>query len=162
MCGTHALLSSGLTSYVPSYLRTCKYLFIADACIPTIFGCNSATWGSKLGMRQMILARYTFGWDFLRDIGLNIVSLYQKRYYGIILPCILNLASVIGFSVSNCILGGQTLASVTNGNLSWTYVINYQLSQDICWKTVVRRVGIVVFTIVSVLVSFFGYRFLNW
>ncbi|KAF8189306.1 hypothetical protein BJ912DRAFT_377421 [Pholiota molesta] len=76
-------------------------------------------------MRQMILARYTFG------------------YYGVILPCVLNLASVVGFSVSNCILGGQALASVTNGHLSWT-------------------VGIVVFTAISVLVSFCGYRFLNW
>ncbi|KAF8898130.1 NCS cytosine-purine permease [Gymnopilus junonius] len=91
----------------------------------TIFPAYFSTWGAHLGMRQMTLSRYTFG------------------YYGVIIPCILNLIGIIGFCTLNCILGGQALASVTNGHLSWT-------------------VGIVIFTVVSVLVSFFGYNFLHW
>ncbi|KAF9459715.1 NCS cytosine-purine permease [Collybia nuda] len=83
------------------------------------------TWGPKLGMRQMIIARYAFG------------------YYGVIVPCILNLIVMCGFSVLNCILGGQTLSSVSNGNLSWT-------------------VGIVIIAAIALLVSFCGYKVLNW
>ncbi|KAF4616321.1 hypothetical protein D9613_008493 [Agrocybe pediades] len=102
----------------------CLVVFIFNlvcAAIPAYL----ATWGAQLGMRQMTLARYTFG------------------YYGVIVPCFLNLLGVIGFSVLNCILGGQALASVTEGRLSWT-------------------VGIVIFAIMSIIVSFFGYRFLHW
>ncbi|CAL1709092.1 unnamed protein product [Somion occarium] len=83
------------------------------------------TWGPKIGLRQMCQARYSFG------------------YYGIILPSILNMASMMGFCILNCILGGQTLSSVSNGNLSWS-------------------VGIVIISVISLLVSFCGYRVLNW
>ena len=44
------------------------------------------------------------------------------RYYGVIIPCIMNLISMVGFSVLGCILGGQALASVTDDHLSWTSV----------------------------------------
>ncbi|KAH9477683.1 Purine-cytosine permease fcyB [Psilocybe cubensis] len=98
-------------------------LFFGAFC--SIFPAYYSTWGACLGMRQMTLSRYTFG------------------YYGVIVPSILNLLGVIGFATLNCIVGGQALASVTNGHLSWT-------------------VGIVVFTAVSVIVSFFGYKFLHW
>ncbi|KAJ3510104.1 hypothetical protein NLJ89_g4866 [Agrocybe chaxingu] len=108
-------------------------LTVRDSCLAilgfnifcTIFPAYFCTWGPKLGMRQMILARYTFG------------------YYGVIVPCALNLLTGLGFAVLNCILGGQTLASVTDGRLSWT-------------------VGIVIFTLISLFVSFWGYKFLHW
>jgi purine-cytosine permease-like protein len=32
----------------------------------------------------------------------------------------LNIIGMMGFSILNCILGGQTLAAVSNGSLSWT------------------------------------------
>ncbi|KAI0795398.1 cytosine-purine permease [Abortiporus biennis] len=91
------------------------------AILPAYF----TTWGPKLGLRQMCQARYSFG------------------YFGVIPPSILNLASMTGFCILNCILGGQTLASVSNGNLSWT-------------------VGIVIIAVVSLLVSFCGWKVLNW
>ncbi|KAF9525402.1 NCS cytosine-purine permease [Crepidotus variabilis] len=108
-------------------------LGLRDSCLTILFFnllCCSfpayfCTWGPKLGMRQMIISRYSFG------------------YYGVILPCIMNLIGMIGFSILNCILGGQALASITNQNLSWT-------------------VGIVVVAIISLLVSFCGYTVLNW
>ncbi|ESK86250.1 cytosine-purine permease [Moniliophthora roreri MCA 2997] len=84
-----------------------------------------ATWGPRLGLRQMVQSRYSFG------------------YYGVILPCVLNLISMTGFCILNTILGGQTLAAVADGNLSWT-------------------VGIVIIAIISLFLSFCGYDVLNW
>ncbi|KAF9268967.1 NCS cytosine-purine permease [Marasmius fiardii PR-910] len=84
-----------------------------------------ATWGPRLGLRQMVQARYSFG------------------YYGVVVPCILNLINMIGFCILNCIIGGQTLASVADGHLSWS-------------------VGIVIIAIISLVVSFCGYNVLNW
>lgn len=40
------------------------------------------------------------------------------------LCCLLNLIGMCGFSILNCILGGQALASVSNQDLSWTYVLH--------------------------------------
>ncbi|GLB39204.1 putative purine-cytosine permease (2.A.39) family protein [Lyophyllum shimeji] len=107
-------------------------LGVRDSCLVILFfnllccalPAYFTTWGPKLGMRQMISARYSFG------------------FYGVIIPCILNLIVMIGFCVLNSILGGQALASV-NGKLSWT-------------------VGIVIVDVISLLVSFCGYKLLNW
>ncbi|EDR06614.1 NCS cytosine-purine permease [Laccaria bicolor S238N-H82] len=108
-------------------------LGLRDSCLSILFfniiccgpPAYMATWGPKLGMRQMIISRYSFG------------------YYGVIIPCIINLIGLIGFSVLNCILGGQALASAGNGSLSWA-------------------VGIVVIAVISLFVSFCGYGILNW
>ena len=43
-----------------------------------------------------------------------------NRYYGVIIPNLFNLVTMVGFMILNCILGGQTLAAVSDGNLSWT------------------------------------------
>ncbi|KIM74151.1 hypothetical protein PILCRDRAFT_828567 [Piloderma croceum F 1598] len=83
------------------------------------------TWGPKLGLRQMVQARYSFG------------------YYGVILPCIFNLIGMCGFCILNSILGGQTLAAVADNDLSWS-------------------VGIVIIAVISLLISFCGYKVLNW
>jgi len=48
-----------------------------------------------------------------------------------------------GFSILNCILGGQALASVSDQNLSWT-------------------IGIVIIGLISLFVSFCGHSVLNW
>jgi len=66
------------------------------AILPSYF----ATWGPKLGLRQMCTARYTFG------------------YYGVMLPSLLFVLNGVSFCVLNCILGGQALASIAN--ISWT------------------------------------------
>ncbi|KAG5642670.1 hypothetical protein DXG03_002354 [Asterophora parasitica] len=63
-------------------------------------------------------------------------------FYGVIIPCIVNLVVMIGFMVLSSILGGQALASV-NGQLSWT-------------------VGIVIVDVIALLVSFCGYKVLSW
>ncbi|OAX40581.1 hypothetical protein K503DRAFT_687249 [Rhizopogon vinicolor AM-OR11-026] len=71
-----------------------------------------------------------------------IQSRYSFGYFGIIIPAILNLIGLCGFNILNGILGGQALASVTN-NMSW-------------------NVGIVIIYIIALLISFMGYRVLNW
>ncbi|KAI5117823.1 hypothetical protein M0805_003301 [Coniferiporia weirii] len=91
-------------------------------CIPPAY---LSTWGPKLGLRQMCQARYSFG------------------FFGVVVPCIFNLATMCGFMILNCILGGQTLAAVSGGHLSWT-------------------VGIVIIAVISLLISFCGYRVIIW
>lgn len=71
-----------------------------------------------------------------------IQSRYSFGYFGIIIPAILNLIGLCGFNILNGILGGQALASVTT-NMSW-------------------NVGIVIIFIIALLISFMGYRVLNW
>jgi hypothetical protein len=53
-----------------------------------------------------------------------------RRYYGVIVTCVFNLVVMFGFCVLNCILGGQSLSSVTGGSMSWTLVHAYY---DIPW-----------------------------
>ncbi|KAF8639470.1 hypothetical protein AX17_001490 [Amanita inopinata Kibby_2008] len=55
-----------------------------------------AVFGPKLGMRSMVQARYSWG------------------YYAVMVPSTLNVISMQGFFIVNCIIGGQTLASVSN------------------------------------------------
>ncbi|KAF4582430.1 hypothetical protein EYR38_002550 [Pleurotus pulmonarius] len=108
-------------------------LGLRDACLVilffnlvcTAFPAYLSTWGPKLGLRQMVQARYSFG------------------FHGVMLPCVMNLIGITGFCILNCILGGQTLSSVTDGHLTWT-------------------VGIVVTAVISLLLSFCGYRVLGW
>ncbi|KAK0192388.1 permease for cytosine/purines, uracil, thiamine, allantoin-domain-containing protein [Armillaria mellea] len=108
-------------------------LGVRDSCLVILFfnllcalpPAYLTTWGPQLGLRQMVQARYSFG------------------YFGVIIPCILNLIGMCGFCILNCILGGQTLSSVADGNLSWT-------------------VGIVVISIISLLVSFCGIKVIGW
>ncbi|KAJ7634710.1 permease for cytosine/purines, uracil, thiamine, allantoin-domain-containing protein [Roridomyces roridus] len=91
-------------------------------CIPPGY---LSTWGPKLGLRQMVQARYSFG------------------YFGVLGPVLLNLIGMTGFCILDCILGGQTLAAVADGNLSWS-------------------IGIVIIAVVSLLVSFCGWKILHW
>ncbi|KAH7099646.1 purine-cytosine permease [Auriculariales sp. MPI-PUGE-AT-0066] len=61
--------------------------------IPAYF----STFGPKLGLRQMVQARYTFG------------------FWLTMLPAGLNLATMMGYLVLSCILGGSLLSSASVG-----------------------------------------------
>ncbi|KAF5335050.1 hypothetical protein D9758_016322 [Tetrapyrgos nigripes] len=124
----------GILSFSAGTLGPAVYsLSKGDSCLVILFFnllcCTPVayfvTWGPKLGMRQMIQARYSFG------------------YYGVIVPSILNLIGGFGFCILGCIVGGQTLASVTDGRMSWT-------------------VGIVIITAIALFLTFCGYNVLNW
>ncbi|CAE6446974.1 unnamed protein product [Rhizoctonia solani] len=79
------------------------FINLLSATLPAYF----STFGPRLGMRQMIVSRYSFG------------------FYGSIIPSLLNLITFMGFLILNLILGGETLAAVSGyeaghgGGLSW-------------------------------------------
>ncbi|KAG1729730.1 cytosine-purine permease [Suillus lakei] len=83
-----------------------------------------AVFGPKLGMRAMVQARFSWG------------------YFGAIIPAVLNIFSLEGFLVLNCIIGGQTIASLSS-HLDDT-------------------LGIVIIGIISLVVTFCGYRVIHW
>ncbi|KDQ60052.1 hypothetical protein JAAARDRAFT_32429 [Jaapia argillacea MUCL 33604] len=98
-------------------------VFLVDlivCAIPAYF----AVFGPKLGTRGMVQSRFSWG------------------YYGSILPSVLNVFSMQGFLILNCIIGGQTLASVSD-----------QLNDTL---------GIVIIGVISLVVTFCGYKVIHW
>ncbi|KAL3454968.1 permease for cytosine/purines, uracil, thiamine, allantoin-domain-containing protein [Aspergillus heterothallicus] len=83
-----------------------------------------STFGSRTGLRQMLHARFTFG------------------YWLVSIIVLLNLCTIAGFGVVSSVLGGSTLAAVSNGSIDDT-------------------AGIVVIGICGMIVSFGGYKFLH-
>ncbi|OTA65747.1 hypothetical protein K449DRAFT_391709 [Hypoxylon sp. EC38] len=111
----------------PSYglgLRDCSlvilFFCLLTAAIPAYLG----TLGPKTGLRQMIQARFSFG-----------------RYL-VSVPVVLNLATLTGFCVIICVIGGQCLSAVAGGSLT-------------------PAVGIVIMGILALLISFCGYEVLH-
>ncbi|KAG9249603.1 permease [Emericellopsis atlantica] len=84
-----------------------------------------ATLGPKTGMRQMIQARYSFG-----------------RYL-VSIPVLLNLATLTGFIIIICVIGGQCLSAISDGYLT-------------------PNAGIVVISLLGLLISFCGFRVLHY
>ncbi|RYP04860.1 hypothetical protein DL764_004183 [Monosporascus ibericus] len=111
----------------PTYglrLRDCAlvilFFSLLTAAIPVYLG----TLGPKTGLRQMIQARYSFG-----------------RYL-VSVPVILNLATLTGFCVITCVVGGQCLSAIRDGSVS-------------------EAVGIVVIGLLALFISFCGYDVLH-
>jgi NCS1 nucleoside transporter family len=69
-------------------------IFNALGVLPVAF---FSTLGPKLGLRQMTISRFAFGW-----VGGIIMALF-------------NVAACIGWSAVNVIIGGQLIADLTNG-----------------------------------------------
>ncbi|KAH7882408.1 permease for cytosine/purines, uracil, thiamine, allantoin-domain-containing protein [Phlebopus sp. FC_14] len=93
---------------------------ILSCLLPAFF----AMFGPKLGTRAMVQSRFSWG------------------FYGAIIPSALNVFSCQGFLILNCIIGGQTIASVSS-HLDDT-------------------LGIVIIAVISLVVTFSGYRILHW
>ncbi|KAG8692450.1 hypothetical protein FRC08_009767 [Ceratobasidium sp. 394] len=117
--GTLGPLSSGLS------FRESAGVIVGFSLMAGIPPAYLSTFGPKLGLRQMVQARYSFGW------------------YATAIPGVLQLLGIVGYNIINVILGGQIISVVSGGKLSW-------------------NVGIVVITVVSLVITFFGYRVLNW
>ncbi|KAG2068859.1 hypothetical protein BDR04DRAFT_1102605 [Suillus decipiens] len=83
-----------------------------------------AVFGPKLGTRAMVQARFSWG------------------YFGAIIPAILNVFSLEGFLILNCIVGGQMLASLSSH--------------------IDDTLGIIIIAIISLVVTFCGYRVIHW
>ncbi|KAJ2970123.1 hypothetical protein NUW58_g9792 [Xylaria curta] len=105
-------------------LRDCSLVILFFCLLCTIPPAYFSTFGSRTGLRQMLHARYTFG------------------YYVTPFIALLNLATISGFGIISCVLGGSTLAAVSDGQIDGT-------------------VGIVIIGLIGMFVSFGGYRFLH-
>lgn len=91
----------GTLSYGLS-LRDASLVILFFCILCTVPPAYLATFGPTTGMRQMIQARYSFG------------------YYLVSIPVLLNLATLTGFCVIDGVVGGQTLSAVSNGDLTPT------------------------------------------
>lgn len=107
-------------------------LGLRDSCLVILF----------FNLLACLLPAYLNTWGPRTGMRQMIQSRYSFGYFGIIIPAILNLIGLCGFNILNGILGGQALASVSS-NMSWD-------------------VGIVIIFIIALLISFMGYRVLNW
>ncbi|KIM71243.1 hypothetical protein PILCRDRAFT_830469, partial [Piloderma croceum F 1598] len=83
-----------------------------------------AVFGPKLGTRAMIQSRFSWG------------------YFGAVIPSVLNVFTAQGFLILNCIIGGQTLASVS--------------------PRLDDTLGIIIISLISLVVTFCGYRVIHW
>ncbi|KAI1814550.1 permease for cytosine/purines, uracil, thiamine, allantoin-domain-containing protein [Poronia punctata] len=105
-------------------LRDCALIILFFSLVCTVPAAYFSTFGSRTGLRQMLQARYTFG------------------FYLCSIIVLLNLATISGFGIISCVLGGSTLAAVSDGEIDST-------------------VGIVIIGLVGLFVSFGGYRFIH-
>lgn len=103
---------------------------------PAIF----AILGPRLGLRQMTISRFAFGW-----VGGIVMALF-------------NVAACIGWSAVNVIVGGQLITALVCGNVATTScaVLGVTLS-----STVVQALGILLIAILTTLVSIYGYRYVH-
>ncbi|KAI2464842.1 permease for cytosine/purines, uracil, thiamine, allantoin-domain-containing protein [Annulohypoxylon bovei var. microspora] len=111
----------------PSYglgLRDCALVIIFFCLLTGAIPAYLGTLGPKTGLRQMIQARFSFG-----------------RYL-VSVPVILNLATLTGFCVVICVIGGQCLSAVAGGSLT-------------------PAVGIVIIGVLALFISFCGYDVLH-
>jgi NCS1 nucleoside transporter family len=83
-----------------------------------------STLGPKLGLRQMTISRFSFGW------------------VGAMVMVIFNVAACIGWSAVNVIVGGQLVAALSGGAIP-------------------QQVGILAITILTTLVSIYGYKYIH-
>jgi purine-cytosine permease-like protein len=97
-----------LTTFSIGLLGTAVFgLGLTDCCLTVLFfvGFSSAavgylaTFGPKTGLRQMTVSRYSFGW------------------WGNKAMAVLQCASCVGWSAVNAVVGGQTLAVLSNNKL---------------------------------------------
>lgn len=103
---------------------------------PAIF----ATLGPRLGLRQMTISRFTFGWA------------------GGIIMAFFNVAACIGWSAVNVIVGGQLMTALACGSVATNScsVLGLALS-----STVVEALSILLIAILTTLVSIYGYRYVH-
>lgn len=105
---------------------------------PAIF----STLGPRLGLRQMTISRFAFGW------------------VGGIVMAIFNVAACIGWSAFNVVIGGQLVAALACGPQSIdkcsATVLGLTLS-GVVWQAL----GIILIAILTTLVSIYGYRYVH-
>ncbi len=116
-------------------------VFNALGVLPVAF---FSTLGPKLGLRQMTISRFAFGW-----VGGIIMALF-------------NVAACIGWSVVNVIVGGQLAAALVCGTAPDAVdKCQAHLGGLVLNGIAVRGVGILVIAVFTTLVSIYGYRYVH-
>ena len=116
-------------------------LFNALGVLPVAF---FSTLGPRLGLRQMTISRFSFGW------------------VGAIIMAIFNVAACIGWSTVNVIVGGQLIAALICGTTPdaldkcSAHVLGLTLN-----GTASRGIGILIIAILTTIVSIYGYRYVH-
>ncbi|CCK71188.1 Tpn1p KNAG_0G01300 [Huiozyma naganishii CBS 8797] len=76
---------------------------LTSGLVSMVIGCLVAAYcsimGPQSGCRQMVTARYLFGWTFVK------------------LPALASILGVLGWAVVNCVVGGEMLAAISNGKV---------------------------------------------
>ncbi|KAL4908294.1 hypothetical protein BDW74DRAFT_166067 [Aspergillus multicolor] len=113
----------GTLSYGLS-LRNSSLVILFFSMLCTVPPAFMSTFGARTGLRQMLQARFTFG------------------YYLTSLIVILNLCTIAGFGIIDCVLAGLTLAAVSEGSINAT-------------------AGIIIIALCGMVVAMGGYRLLH-
>jgi purine-cytosine permease-like protein len=116
--------------------------FALLTCIPPAF---MGIGGMETGLRQLVQARYSFGCIALISSSFILSTMLTrfKRLYLVMIPLLLNAATLTGFSLLSAIVGGQTLSSLNPDRV------------DV-------DVGIVITCLVSFAVSLLGFNALHF
>ena len=105
---------------------------------PAIF----STLGPRLGLRQMTISRFAFGW------------------VGGIIMAVFNIAACIGWSAVNVVVGGQLIVSLACGAAvpaqCTAHVLGIAMN-----GSVLEALGILLIAILTTLVSLYGYRYVH-
>lgn len=121
----------------------------------------SVVLGPKLGARGMVQSRFSWGYVDNTQVLEYRVDHAATRYYGAIIPSILNVLSMQGYVIINCIVGGQTLAAVSPSHLSPAAGI--VITGLIALGVSMSNSPIATFMALNFLqVTFCGYQILHW
>jgi len=116
-------------------------IFNALGVLPVAF---FSTLGPKLGLRQMTISRFSFGW-----VGAIIMALF-------------NVAACIGWSVVNVIIGGQLIAALICGTTPDAIASCHASVAGVALSGIAVRAGaILIIAILTTLVSIYGYRYVH-
>ncbi|HEU5380847.1 MAG TPA: cytosine permease [Ktedonobacteraceae bacterium] len=105
---------------------------------PAIF----STLGPRLGLRQMTIARFSFGW-----VGGIVMALF-------------NVGACIGWSAVNVVVGGQLVTALACNNAPPEHCTVAVLGMTLS-GVIVRALGILLIALLTTLVSIYGYRYVH-
>lgn len=102
-----------------------------------------AVFGPRLGLRQMTITRFSFGYYCeslsIRWAPILLLMLPSVAFF----PVVLNVIACIGWSTINTIVGGQALRAVSDHN------------------KIPESVAIIIIAILATIIALFGYRYVH-
>lgn len=101
-----------------------------------------ATLGPRLGLRQMTISRFSFGW-----IGGIIMGLF-------------NVGACLGWSAVNVVVGGQLITTLACGAAAPEQCDVHMLGLPLS-GVVIRALSILLIALLTTLVSIYGYRYVH-